>query len=466
MLWQVAIHFWKKWRRKRFCRGVDNDLQTILYRQSILKDCLNNPSVIRSLYALAVEAVARERKIYFGIIRYPTSVLSRSIEALQMFVDVLKRLRKTADEHAGSFESKGFTTFFTMISEELSNEYFDAIQAHLKTLKFRDGILISARLGRGNKGSDYTLRKADKKHRWPAWLANAAPRTYTLQINDRDESGAKALRELRDRGINIVANVLAQSNDHILSFFTMLRNELAFYVGCLNLHEQLVQIGLPICFPQPAEYADRLYAFEELTDVCLALIMRRRIVGNRLNADDIDLIVVTGANQGGKSTFLRSIGLAQIMMQCGMFVSAEAFRASICDGLFTHFKREEDITLKSGKLDEELSRMSDIVQHLTPHSMLLLNESFATTNEREGAEIAGQIVRALIEARIKVCFVTHSYEFAHDFYSRQLKHAVFLRAERQADGQRTFKMIVGEPLQTSYGADLYAKLFESGGQNG
>ncbi|EGD50050.1 DNA mismatch repair protein MutS domain protein [Thermoanaerobacter ethanolicus JW 200] len=63
--------------------------------------------------------------------------------------------------------------------------------------------------------------------------------------------------------------------------------------------------------------------------------------------------------------------------------------------------------MKSGKLDEELSRMSDIVDNIKPNSMVLFNESFAATNEREGSEIARQIITALIEKRIKVFFVTH-----------------------------------------------------------
>ncbi len=63
---------------------------------------------------------------------------------------------------------------------------------------------------------------------------------------------------------------------------------------------------------------------------------------------------VTGANQGGKSTFLRSIGLSQLMMQCGMFVPAKYLCSNICESIFTHYKREEDTTMSSGKLDEEL----------------------------------------------------------------------------------------------------------------
>jgi len=150
------------------------------------------------------------------------------------------------------------------------------------------------------------------------------------------------------------------------------------------------------------------------------------------------------------------------MMQCGMFVPAELFCASPCDGLFTHYKREEDVSMASGKFDEELSRMSEIVEHITPNAMLLFNESFAATNEREGSEIASQIVSALLERRIKVFFVTHLYEFAHRFSAKRTGNAIFLRAERRADGTRTFKVVEGEPLETSFGEDLYASIFGSG----
>jgi len=148
------------------------------------------------------------------------------------------------------------------------------------------------------------------------------------------------------------------------------------------------------------------------------------------------------------------------MTQCGMFVSAESLCSSIRDGLFTHYKREEDTAMKSGKLDEELSRMSDIVDHITPHSMILFNESFAATNEREGSEIAGQIISALLEKRVKIVFVTHLHELARAFYERDKAEVLFLRAERQSDGVRTYKLLEGEPLQTSFGDDLYQSIFD------
>ncbi|MGB8113378.1 MAG: hypothetical protein WCF22_06375, partial [Candidatus Sulfotelmatobacter sp.] len=200
--------------------------------------------------------------------------------------------------------------------------------------------------------------------------------------------------------------------------------------------------------------------FRNMYDVCLVLTMNRAVVANTINAHRKNLVLITGANQGGKSTFLGSVGVAQLMMQCGLFVGAEAFESEICPALFTHYKREEDTSMKSGKFDEELSRMSEIADHVIPNSMLLFNESFAATNEREGSDIAGQIVRALLEKRTKIFFVTHLYEFASRYYDEKSNGALFLRAERKEDGTRTFKLVEGQPLETSYGTDLYREVFE------
>ena len=437
------------------------DLETILYRQNILKDCLKNAALIRDIYALAVEAITNEKKAYWGAFsKYPPAILDRAITVLQLFVGQLKRLRTIANEQASRFESEGFTRLFAMLQAELSDEYFLVIEDHLRELKFRRGVLISAELGTGHKGVNYVLRKANgQKQPWRERVFGKKPPVYSFRIDDRDEAGARALSELKDRGIHLAANALAQSCDHILSFFTMLRTELAFYIGCLNLQEQLAQLSEPLAFPVPAMLDERCHTYSELYDVCLALNMKQKIVGNTGTADGKHLVIITGANQGGKSTFLRSIGLAQLMMQCGMQVPAESFCANVCDGLFTHYKREEDTSMKSGKLDEELSRMSTIVDHLTPNALVLFNESFAATNEREGSEIARQIISALIEKQHKVFYVTHLYDFAHSVYNRKLPDAIFLRAERQLDGERTFKVTEGEPLQTSFGEDLYVKIF-------
>ena len=379
---------------------------------------------------------------------------------LEMFLVLLRRLKNIADEHAGEFKSEGFTAFFAMIKKELDDDYFGIVETHLKNLKFRGGTLISAELGSGNEGTNYVLRKPHpKKRNLIEQVFTQKPPTFSFTLHPRDDHGAKFLSDINDRGINLVANALAQSAEHIESFLKMLQIELAFYIGCINLYEQLIQIEETVCFPQPAPSTERKHSFQGLYDICLALTKKQKIIGNDVNADNKNLVIITGANQGGKSTFLRSIGLAQLMMQCGMFVPAENFSANLSEGVFTHYKRKEDASMKSGKLDEELSRMSTIVDLISPNALMLFNESFAATNEREGSEIARQITSALIDRQVKVFFVTHLYEFAHIFFEKRMKDAIFLRAERKESGKRTFRVMEGEPLQTSFGEDVYEAVF-------
>jgi MutS domain V len=435
--------------------------EEVVYRQDILRDCLRQRDVVTEMYAIAVESIRAEKGIYHSVFSSPSYIVHRSIEVLEIFAGTLRRLRRIADEHAAQFTSAGFARFFGMLAEELDDGYFATVEDHLRRLRFKDGVLVSAQLGRGNVGIGYVLRAGGEGRRGlMRHLPARGKPGFTLTVPDRDEGGARTLWQLRDRGLNLAANALAQSVDHILSFFSMLRRELGFYMGCLNLHVELTGRGVPVCFPEPAGQAAEALAFQGLRDPCLALRTDDDVVGNDAAAGGKRLVVITGANQGGKSTFLRSVGLAQLMMQCGMFVCAESLRASLCDGIFTHYKREEDASMISGKLDEELNRMSEIVDSLLPDGMLLCNESFAATNEREGSQIARQIIRALVDSGVRVFVVTHLFDLAEGFYRQRTDQDLFLRAQRDAGGRRSFRLAEGEPLPTSHAEDVYQRVFE------
>jgi DNA mismatch repair ATPase MutS len=436
------------------------DPDEIAYRQQVLADCLRNPEIVAQIYAVALEALENERKVGgYWTGGSADSVLHRAVNILKLQVEVLKTLRRIVDEHAASFRSEGFTRFFAMLAEELSDEYLQTIEHHLRELEFKRGVLQTAELGKGVKARRYIVRE-QRKETWRDRLPfRDRSETYSFELHPRDENGFKALEEIRGRGINLVANAVAQSADHVKSFFATLRIELAFYLGCLNLHRGLNEKGEPVCFPNPAPVGELALTARDVYDVCLTLHLGDRAIGNDVNADGKALVMITGANQGGKSTLLRSLGLAHLMMQGGMFVGARSFRASVGTGLFTHFKREEDVAMESGKLDEELRRMSEIADRISRHAILLCNESFASTNEREGSEIARQVVRAMLAKDIRIFFVTHMYELAHGFHAQHLDTALFLRADRRADGTRTFKVTEREPLPTSYGEDSYRRIF-------
>jgi len=452
--------------RRVVLHGPDG-LDTILYRQDILKDCLKHPDIIRQIYSIPLEFLERKRNEWLWISSRharPSSILSGAQRMLEVSLYLLQRLRQIADEHAGVFESEGLRRFFSMIEQELDDAYLATVARHIQALRFPKGVLLSAQLGNGNEGTNYILCKPnDPEQSWLKRLFASKSPIYSFSLHPRDDHGVRVLGELRDRGLARAANSAAQAAEHIEGFFKVLRWELAFYIACLNLHEQLEQLDEPVAFPQVAPAEERRLSCRGLYDISLALTMKRKVVGNDVAADGKNLIVITGPNQGGKTTFLRSAGLAQLMMQAGMFVPAESFSANLCSGLFTHFKREEDKTMERGKFEEELKRMSALVDLVKPNGLVLLNESFASTNEREGSEIAREVVSALLEAGTKIFYVTHLYEFACRVCEQRAQNTLFLRAERLPDGRRTFKVKEGGPLETSYGVDLYTRIFTAEG---
>ena len=435
--------------------------EEIVYRQEILKDCLKNSQVVRDIYELALQSLANKQKRWLGVFgRYPSSLLSSSVSLLDMYFELLEDLRNIADKNIENFNSNGFKRFFSMIQKELDDEYVAEVKKYLKELKFKDGIELSARLGRANEGIDYTLRRdhlASKS--WFRKILAKKQKVYTHTLHPRDDAGANVLRNLRDEGLNKVAISLSKTAEHIDNFFISLRIELAFYMGCMNLEGRLRELKAPIVFPKIYPMDKQIYCAKDLYDISLALIMRKNITGNSVKANDKTLFFITGANQGGKTTFVRSVGLAQLMSQCGMFVAALTLRSNICSGIFTHFKKEEDKSMKSGKFDEELSRMSDIIDDISPNAVVIFNESFSSTNEMEGSQIASQIIKALREKNIKVIFVTHMFELVNKFYQNDYKDAIYLRANRKEDGSRDFKIIEAKPLHTSFAKDIYDSIF-------
>jgi MutS domain V len=439
------------------------DPEHIRYRQRVLSDCLERPDPVRRLYALAVEGTdARRNAGFFWFRESPDALLQKSRGMLALLVAVLRRLRELADDHAAEFRSEGFTRLFETLRRELDDTYLAEVGRHVAELGFPHGTLLSAGLGRGNRGVGYVLRRPHARGLLGR-LGVGGPERHGFTVPARDDYGLQALAQLRGRGINHAANALAQSTDHLLAFFEALRAEVGFAVACLNLHDALRDRGIPTCLPVPLPATNPGFTTRDLRDAALALHMDRPVIGNDVDARSVRLVVITGANQGGKSTFLRSVGVAQLLMQAGAFVPAAEFCAGVRVGLFTHFVRGEDPSMVRGKLEEELQRMSEIAEELRPGAVVLCNESFSSTNEREGSEIAAGVLRAMRDRGVAVLFVTHLSQLARTLYDEGRDDVLLLRAERRSDGSRTFRMVPGAPLRTSFAEDSYRRIFPDGG---
>jgi hypothetical protein len=396
------------------------DAGAIAHRQAVLRTCLAHPDVVRALFDLTTRTLERRRRVYWGLVRRADAIVHHGIELIRVYHQAFREMRALADAHADAIGPDGLGAFLERVRTTVDDALLDEMARHVQGLRFRAGVRVSARLGAGNAGADYRL-EPPSAHRAPlrasldAWwsvFARRDPVVLTYRVPHHFDAGVRALADLRARGLERTARAVAEACDDLLWLFRQLHGELAFYVGCVNLAEALDALGAPRCEPGAHPAAARVRRARGLYDPSLALTLGAVPVGNDVDADGKDLIVVTGANQGGKTTFLRSLGTAQLMLQCGMFAPARSFDASVTTGLFTHFTRREDAAMRRGKLDEELARLSATLDQVGPGATLLCNESFASTNEREGSELALGVVRALTESNVQVVFVTHLSGFA------------------------------------------------------
>ena len=437
------------------CRQVlDSPLQTaeeILYRQEILQDCIRDPQTVETVYELCEQAEEKRKSTWCRLTSpHLTTVYSSAEDLLKIYIEALVAIRKTLE--AGAFRSQGLQQLSRLLTKELSDRYLEELRGLQAGLQDKNGMEISAGFGPYLQGVSYIKRQPDQKSGRIRWLFQPS---YTL--GDRDMKGAKDLEVRQTRAINEVANVMAHAAESLQSLVEQIRAELSFYMGGIRLWRKIREHREKLCFPELTDGCGRMYC--GLYDGTLVLAGNAPVVPNTVETRDQRLWLITGANQGGKTTFLRSIGICQLMAQCGLFVFAESCRIPVKNQIFTHFAREEDRDLQSGKLDEELIRMSKIVDRIQPGAMLLTNESFSSTNDRDGSEIFLGIVRGLLNFKIEVFTVTHLIDFAEAMARRQ--DVLSLRPERRSTGQRTYRLRKAMPHPEAYAEDIYRGIFEA-----
>ena len=463
--------------------------EEIYYRQEILRDCMENKEFMGTLYEISRDMTFRWEVLGKNQLDKPGSkdksanLLSR-IEILHLFVNTLSRIKELCrSKSAEHLSSRGLTDFCSRLEADFGDEQEEKVRGILSDLIFYcDGQEEYSLSGSGRKKENIshmvldcsvtegmklgvisleevtTLERKLRRRKGDVTLREKMMTAFSKEpmLVLKDADLLEDLKRLNEQVAVHIMDSFRPMMDELRGFFEELYVQTAFYQACCNLFTRCERSGIPLCFPGVGS-REQLH-FQELMEFCMAVYRGQLPVGNDCDADGKRLLVVTGANQGGKSTFLRSIGIAQVMLQCGMPVCAKEFVSGIFPCFFTHFTRREDSSMNSGRLDEELGRIDGIIRHLGEGSMVLLNESFATTTEEEGSAIADDVIRAMMEAKVKVLTVTHLLAFAGKMYQRQLPETVFLTAQRREDGVRTFKMIPGEPELTSFGLDLYDEL--------
>ena len=183
-----------------------------------------------------------------------------------------------------------------------------------------------------------------------------------------------------------------------------------------------------------------------------------RVVPNNYSFDEKkNVFILTGSNQGGKTTFIRSVGLIQCLAQVGMFVPCRRASLKMAEQIHTHFSREDESGASVGRFEQELQRIHEILANMKDGSMILLNETFTSTQRTVAVVLLRRLLQEMDRRHCCGGLVTHFYEVCDglegdSFYS--------LVTEVAGDGEskeRTYRIREGESFRYSFAKDIAVK---------
>ncbi|MBE7043723.1 MAG: DNA mismatch repair protein [Ruminococcaceae bacterium] len=260
------------------------------------------------------------------------------------------------------------------------------------------------------------------------------------------------VRKLRDT-LNKYSDIVVLNISHIIP-------EFIYYIRFAEFVEKSMEDGYLFCKTKPSRCDDVLMKANDFYNLKLALTGTgmKDIVTNHLEFDQEHTIyILTGANQGGKTTVTQATGILYLLAQGGIYVPAASFEYKPVDCIYTHFPADEDKTLDLGRLGEECKRFKEGYDLCTKDSLYLLNESFSTTSFEEGYYIAKDSVKALSKKSVRTIYNTHMHKLGMDIDELNLEnnHAkVSSLVVRSEEGNRSFKIKVAPPEGMSYAGDI------------
>ncbi len=482
-------------RHDRIIRAILCDLPAdpavIHYRQEILADLLHMPALAAALQEMlpALATLANP-----GGPNWPGEspllpVIAR-LRELDHYVTCVDRLSSILDGASG-IRSAGLLQLRAGIAALAESPDVVALRAELPALHELIGeassVTIGLNLGRDLEPESATIVELNRfQFKGPRSLvgrllpgaANGGPsgRTPLHQVGPsairRDSQLYRDLQRLLEAVTAPLVKELARYRDIHAGPLAALERELAFFTGAAALITRLQGAGIAVCRPEIAPAAERAFVVVKAANVALALQMMDdrdgsaldgRLVANDARFDSgTRLFIVTGPNRGGKTTFCRAIGQAQVLFQSGLYVPGTSARISPVDGIWTHFPLPETDRQGAGRLDEEVQRLRQIFAEATGASLVLLNEPLTSTSERDALRIATDMVRALQLLGARGVLVTHLHDLAlsipelnDNAPSGSIIRSLVAEATVHGDNVRgTFRIVPGVPAGHSYASEI------------
>lgn len=241
--------------------------------------------------------------------------------------------------------------------------------------------------------------------------------------------------------------------------------ELKMFLQLVKMFKKLEDNGYPICCPALIPDRENVLHMEGLYNVRLAFSMlkeeNREMVTNDLTfGDKKNIYILTGPNRGGKTILTQAVGQAVVFMQLGVFVPCSVMEGSMISSIFTHFPADENDTLSYGRLGEEAMRINTMIKEMDRNSLILLNETYATTSFSDGLYMAKDLIRYLKLVGVNCIYNTHMHELALDIDKLNELEGngwVLSLVMGIQGGKRLYKAQISLPDNNSYAKDIAVK---------
>lgn len=393
------------------------DVETIRYRQEVMQD-LEDATLTALIKAFAEKMSVMRR--YLALVEKLDYEYHRKgwfLEAALVYCDAVTELADNLSQ--ADLRSRGLQAFRKYLVNYVRSPEFESLKTEAQQVKegLRDvkySVIIrsgqfSVRKHEGETDYTIVIEKVFEKFR------QGAVKSYLVDLRER-----AGMNHIEAKILEFVARLFpepfaaldrfcrrhAQFVDETIRTFD---REIQFYVAYLEFMADIRRKGLPFCYPQVSTTRREEFV-RDTFDLALAhalLYTKEPVVTNDFSLQGPErIIVVSGPNQGGKTTFARMFGQLHYLAALGCPVPGREARLFLPDQILTHFEREEDIRNLRGKLQDDLVRIRDILAHATPNSIFILNEIFASTTLEDALFLSKQIMGRIMALDVLCVWVT------------------------------------------------------------
>jgi len=400
-----------------------HDINVIRYRQEIFRD-LENEILFEHVKSFAQKMRAmREHLAQTDKLYYKYQKERWFLEAVGIYCDAVNGLAH--DLTPVDLKSRGFLAFREYVASYAESNRFVSLLAETKKL-IAD--LAAAKYCLHIKGNRIQVRHDESETDYSAEVEKTfekfkqgAVKDYKIAFSTRPDMNhveAKILDFVAQLHPDLFSNLddyCAKNGSYLDGTVCVFDREIQFYIAYLEYLAIFKRAGLEVCYPQISNTCKEVYDHEGF-DLALAYKLIREnssVVCNDFYLKGKErIIVVSGPNQGGKTTFARTFGQLHYLACIGCPVPGTEAQLFLFDRLFTHFEKEEDIQNLRGKLQDDLVRIHQILSWSTSNGIVIINEIFTSTTLQDAIFLCKKVMETIMDQDLLCVCVTFIDELA------------------------------------------------------